>query len=101
MFGKTSTPMPAPRPPPATQAPAPAPVQNTGWVVPTSNATPSMLAQQAPVQPPAPAMQVAPAPQPPPHKPHTMSTAKIVAIVAGALLASLFLCCVIGNLVPQ
>ena len=86
LFGKTSTPMPAGPKPVATPVSG-----NTGWVVPTSNVTqpPVMaVAQPAPVA----AAPVAAAPA------AKSSTMKTVAIVVGGLIAALFLCCIIGNI---
>ncbi len=96
MFGATSTPTPAASPA------QPRPVTgNTGWVVPQSNVTP-MPAQATPMPPPA-ITTTAPVPPPvqPPVKSSGMSTGKIVAIVVGVLFGSLFLCCIIGNMLPQ
>jgi len=88
MFGATSTPTPAPKP-----------SGNTGWVVPPSNVTP-MPAQATPMPPPV--VMTPMATQAPPVKPAGgMSTGKIVAIVVGVLFGTLFLCCVIGNALPQ
>ncbi len=80
MFGATSTPKPA------------TPVSgNTGWVVPTSN-----VVSQPPA--PAPAVATPAAPVAPVAPVAKSSTGKTVAIVVGGLVAALFACCIIGNI---